>query len=93
MAVTGLGLVCQLAGYFSLTYALGHVPATVSSVVMLVLAPGTALLAWVFFREAMTMWQLAGGGLILLAVWVVSQRAQGKAQCQSPVLNDLYSGA
>jgi drug/metabolite transporter (DMT)-like permease len=79
LAVTGLGLVCQLAGYFSLTYALGHVPATVSSVVMLVVAPGTALLAWVFFREAMTGWQLVGGGLILVAVWVVSQRPGAKA--------------
>ena len=71
-AVAGLGFICQLTGYFCLTYALGHVPATVSSVVLLSVAPLTALLAFFLFGEAMTVPQLLGGALILTAVWIVT---------------------
>ncbi len=74
-ALIGLGLLCQLAGYFCLTYALGHLPATISSIVMLAVAPLTALLAFVFFEERMSPLQLLGGALILAAVWIVSRGA------------------
>jgi drug/metabolite transporter (DMT)-like permease len=73
-AVAALGFICQLAGYFCLTYALGHVPATVSSVVLLAVAPLTALLAFFLFGEAMTVIQLFGGGLILTAVWIITNQ-------------------
>jgi drug/metabolite transporter (DMT)-like permease len=72
-AVAGLGLICQLAGYFSLTYALGHVPATISSVVMLGVAPLTAVLAYFIFGEAMTVREIFGGALTLVAVWIVTR--------------------
>jgi drug/metabolite transporter (DMT)-like permease len=75
-AVAGLGFICQLAGYFCLTYALGHVPATVSSVVLLAVAPLTALLAFFLFGEAMTALQLLGGGLILTAVWIITNQSR-----------------
>jgi drug/metabolite transporter (DMT)-like permease len=75
LAVVGLGLVCQLIGYFCLTYALGHVPATVSSVVLLAVAPLTALLAFFAFGEKMTKLQLFGGALILTAVWIVTNQS------------------
>jgi drug/metabolite transporter (DMT)-like permease len=80
LAIVGLGLVCQVAGYSWLTYALGHLPATVSSVVMLGVAPVTAILAFFLFGEAMTGIQLLGGGLILAAVWLISRApaAQGE---------------
>jgi drug/metabolite transporter (DMT)-like permease len=73
-ALLGLGLICQLAGYLGLTYALGHVPATISSVVLLAVAPFTALLAFILFGEAMASVQLFGGALILVAVWIVSNK-------------------
>jgi drug/metabolite transporter (DMT)-like permease len=75
-AVAGLGLICQLVGYFCLTYALGHVPATVSSIVLLAVAPLTALLAFLLFGEAMTGLQILGGGLILAAVWIITNQAR-----------------
>ena len=74
LAVAGLGLICQMTGYFCLTYALGHVPATVSSIVLLAVAPLTALLAFIFFGEAMTTLQILGGGLILAAVWIIANQ-------------------
>ena len=72
-SLIGLGVVCQLVGYFGLTYALGHLPATVSSVVMLTMAPITAVLALILFKERMTFLQVFGGALVLLGVWIVSR--------------------
>ncbi len=82
-ALLGLAVVCQLAGYFCLTYALGHLPVTVTSVVLLAVAPLSALLALIFFAERMSGLQLTGGGLILLAVWFVSSRT-ARAGTRSP---------
>jgi drug/metabolite transporter (DMT)-like permease len=73
-SLVGLGLVCQLSGYYCLTYALGHLPATITSVVLLAVAPLTAVWALFFFNEQMTLLQWCGGGLILAAVWVVGRQ-------------------
>ncbi len=75
-ALVGLALVCQIGGYVCLTYALGHLPATLSSVILLAVAPITALLAFALFGERMTRLALGGGALILMAVWVASSRSR-----------------
>lgn len=80
LAIVALGLVCQLGGYLGLTYALGHMPATISSVVLLGVAPLTTLLAYLLLGEAMSRLQLLGGALILAAVWIVTQRPRTSAQ-------------
>ncbi len=67
-ALLGLGLVSQLGGYLALTYALGHLPATVTSVSLLSQGPLTALLAALLLGEPLTRYQLAGGALVLLGV-------------------------
>jgi drug/metabolite transporter (DMT)-like permease len=72
-AVLGLGLVCQVLGYFCLTYALGHLPATVTSVVLLTVAPLTAVFAFGIFGERMTVAQIVGGLFVIVGVWVVSR--------------------
>ena len=72
-AVLGLGLVCQLVGYFCLTYALGHLPATVTSVVLLAGAPLTAFFAFLIFRERIALLQIAGGMFVMVGVWIVSR--------------------
>jgi drug/metabolite transporter (DMT)-like permease len=72
-ALAGLALICQIAGYFSLTYALGHLPATSTSVTMLAVAPLTALLALILFGERMTLLQVAGGVLVLVGVWMANR--------------------
>ena len=77
-ALAGLALICQLAGYFSLTYALGHLQTTVTSVVMLAVAPVTALLSYLFFGEPTTPPQMLGGLLILVAVWIVTSGTTAK---------------
>ena len=72
-AVIGLGVVCQVTGYLCLTYALGHLPATVTSVVLLAVAPLTALLAFGLFGERMTLPQIVGGVFVIAGVWIVSR--------------------
>lgn len=67
-AVLGLGLVSQLGGYLALTYALGHLPATITSISLLSQGPLTALMAAVLLSEPLTLPQIAGGALVLAGV-------------------------
>lgn len=73
-ALLGLGLVCQVGGYFGLTYALGHLPATVTSILWLAIAPLTAVFAWLIFGEQMRPMEIVGGLLLLTGVWIVGRR-------------------
>jgi len=67
-ALLGLGLVSQLGGYLFLTFALGHLPATVTSVSLLTQGPLTAVMATIFLGEALTAPQILGGVLVLSGV-------------------------
>ena len=67
-AVLGLGLVSQLGGYLFLTYALGHLPATLTSISLLTQGPLTAAMAAVLLGEPLTMPQIFGGILVLAGV-------------------------
>jgi drug/metabolite transporter (DMT)-like permease len=67
-AVLGLGLVTQLGGYIFLTYALGHLPATITSISLLTQGPLTAALAAVLLGEPITPFQILGGLLVLAGV-------------------------
>ncbi len=67
-AVLGLGLVSQLGGYLFLTYALGHLPATLTSISLLTQGPLTAAMAAVLLDEPISLSQVFGGLLILAGV-------------------------
>jgi drug/metabolite transporter (DMT)-like permease len=69
----GLGLVSQLGGYLALTYALGHLPATVTSVSLLVQGPLTAVLAAWLLGEPLTGALILGGALVLVGVGLANQ--------------------
>ena len=64
----GLGLVSQLGGYLALTYALGHLPATITSISLLTQGPLTAAMAAVLLGEPLTLPQIVGGALVLFGV-------------------------
>ena len=74
LAFAGLGLISQLMGYFALVYALGHLPATVTSVGLLAQVPGTALLAMVLLGEPLSGLQIVGGAIVLGGIYVVNRR-------------------
>ena len=67
-AVLGLGLVSQLGGYLFLTYALGHLPATLTSISLLTQGPLTAAMAAVLLGEPLAASQIFGGVLVLAGV-------------------------
>jgi drug/metabolite transporter (DMT)-like permease len=73
LALLGLGLVSQLGGYLALTYALGHLPATVTSVSLLSQGPLTAILAALLLREPLTGPQILGGALVLVGVGIANR--------------------
>lgn len=73
-AVLGLGLVSQLGGYLALTYALGHLPATITSISLLTQGPLTAVLAALLLSEPLTLSQIIGGALVLSGVGLAHQR-------------------
>ena len=73
MALLALALVSQVASYYALVYALGHLPATVTSVSILGQVPLTALLAAAFLAEPLTLAQLAGGAVVLAGIYVVTR--------------------
>jgi drug/metabolite transporter (DMT)-like permease len=76
----GMGIVSQLIGYFALTYALGHLPATVMSVTLLAQAPVTALLAFVLLAERYSWLQAAGALLVLAGILVVNLQSTSQFQ-------------
>lgn len=72
-ALVALALVSQLAAYYALVYALGHLPATITSVAVLAQVPLTALLAAALLHEPLTGTQLAGGIVVLAGIYVVGK--------------------
>lgn len=72
-ALLALGLISQLAAYFALVYALGHLPATITSVGLLAQVPCTALLAMALLGEPLSGWQIAGGALVLVGIYLVTR--------------------
>jgi drug/metabolite transporter (DMT)-like permease len=68
LALLGLGLISQLAGYLALTYALGHLPATITSISLLTQGPITAAMAALLLAEPISPAQIIGGVLVLAGV-------------------------
>ncbi|HET7696149.1 MAG TPA: DMT family transporter [Vicinamibacterales bacterium] len=71
--LVALGLVSQLFAYFALVYALGHLPATITSVALLAQVPCTAALAWLLLDEPLTPAQITGGAVVLAGIYVVNR--------------------
>jgi drug/metabolite transporter (DMT)-like permease len=73
LVLAGLGLISQLGAYLALTYALGHLPATVTSVALLGQIPLAALLGVPLLNESITTIQLLGGAFVLGGVLLVKR--------------------
>jgi drug/metabolite transporter (DMT)-like permease len=80
-AVLGLGLVSQLGGYLFLTYALGHLPATLTSISLLTQGPLTAAMAAVLLGEPLTLPQILGGVLVLAGVALAHRQRHPEDEC------------
>src|SRR5271163_3590956 len=85
IALLALGLITQLGGYMALTYALGHLPATVTSVSLLTQGPLTAVLAALFLSEKLTTPQISGGLLVLVGVGLANRRSNPEEKANTIV--------
>ena len=93
LALLGLGLVSQLGGYLALTYALGHLPATVTSVSLLSQGPLTAVLAALLLGEPLTAYQIGGGALVLLGVGLANHLGRPENEVNAAFGEIADSGA
>lgn len=69
----GTALVSQIIGYTSMTYALGHLPASVVAPTMIGQPITTALLAIPLLGEVPPLLQFAGGMIALTGIYMVNQ--------------------
>lgn len=76
--LVALALVTQVTGQGLIAYALGHLPASFSSLVILIQPLTAALLGWVLLGEAITGLQVAGGAAILAGILVARQTSTNK---------------
>ena len=66
----GLALVSHAAGQGLIAYALAHLPATFSSVGLLLQPVIAALFAWVLLAEPLVPLQIAGGVVVLIGIYL-----------------------
>lgn len=73
-ALLALAIISQIGGQGFAAYALGHLPAVFSSLVLFFEVVAAALLAWMIFSEPLSVWQLGGGTLILAGIYAARPR-------------------
>jgi len=66
----GLALLSHAGGQSLIAYALAHLPAAFSSVGLLLQPVTAALLAWLLLGEPVSVWQAAGGIVILYGIFL-----------------------
>ena len=66
-------IVSQIAGYMSLAYALGHLPASIVSPTMIGQPIMTAILAIPLLGEIPTFLQFIGGAIALVGIYIINQ--------------------
>ena len=77
LAFLGAALISQIIGYFSVTYALGHLPAAVVSPTMIAQPVLTALLAIPLIGEVLMTGQVLGGVMVLAGIYLVNRSQPG----------------
>ena len=68
--LAALALVTQILGQGLIAYAFAHLPASLSSVSLLIQPVMAALFAWLLFGEAIGAAQFAGGAIVLAGIWL-----------------------
>jgi drug/metabolite transporter (DMT)-like permease len=71
-----LGLLVQVFGYLAISYALGHLPASLVAPIMLGQPVITAVLAGPLLGENLTLLEIGGGVAVLAGVYIVHRSRQ-----------------
>lgn len=70
LPLLGLAMVSQILGQGLIAYAFAHLPASLSSVSLLIQPVVAALAAWMIFAEPVGPMQFAGGAIVLAGIWL-----------------------
>jgi drug/metabolite transporter (DMT)-like permease len=70
MVMLGLALVTQIAGQGLIAYAFAHLPASLSSVSLLIQPVVATFVAWLLFAEPVGWPQFVGGAIVLAGIWL-----------------------
>ncbi|MBT7290434.1 MAG: DMT family transporter [Chloroflexi bacterium] len=78
--LVALGLVTHLSGWLAINYAIGHLPAAPASVGLLGQAVVTALLAMPIFGQYLDVYEIIGGLVILVGIFLVNLKRKQKIE-------------
>jgi drug/metabolite transporter (DMT)-like permease len=73
IVLLALALITQILGQGLIAYAFAHLPASLSSVSLLIQPVVAALAAWVIFGEAVGPMQFVGGAIVLAGIWIAKK--------------------
>jgi drug/metabolite transporter (DMT)-like permease len=79
LLLLGLALIAQAGGQSLIAYAMAHLPATFSSVGLLLQPVIAAALAWVLLGEALTSLAIAGAVLVLIGIRIAHAAETARA--------------
>lgn len=79
----GLAVIAQVAGQSLITYAMAHLPATFSSVGLLLQPVMAALFAWVLLGETLGWLEIAGGVVVLIGIFLAHRAELARPGGQS----------
>ncbi len=74
LALIALALITHVLGWLAINYALGHLPASLTAVTLLLQPVLTALLAVPLLGEGLSLYQVGGGLLVLAGIYIVIRR-------------------
>jgi len=73
-ALAALALISHVLGWLAINYALGHLPAPLAAVSLLSQPVITAIVAVPLLGEQLSLYQIGGGLLVLLGIYIVNRR-------------------
>lgn len=74
LSLLALGIISHVIGWMAINYALGHLPAPVTAVSLLSQPLVTAVASVYLLSEPLSIYQIAGGALVLLGIYTVNRR-------------------
>jgi drug/metabolite transporter (DMT)-like permease len=85
LILLGLAIVPQLIGHTSFNWALKYLSAALVSIALLGEPIGTVILSFTFLKEVPTVFEIVGGVLILLGIFIASQKQPDRTEKISTV--------
>jgi len=76
LVLVGLAWISHIGGQSLITYALAHLPASFSSVTLLLQPVLAALFAWLLLQEGLGPWQVLGGLLVLAGIFLARRASR-----------------